>query len=160
MTVPTAQPVYSGTPDRKQVLLAHVIATKTTNATLTDDDMAMPEAGTRSTKGHKESGRTVCVHSLAVLPAFRYQGLGSLLMKSYIQRIESAGLADRMALIAHDQLINFYEKLGFKNQGKSQAQFGGGGWYDMVCFLIGSPISLQMLTIDQVLELKSPTEDD
>lgn len=26
----------------------------------------------------------------------------------------------------------WYEKLGFSNKGKSDAQFGGGGWYDMI----------------------------
>lgn len=28
--------------------------------------------------------------------------------------------------------MNYYERFGFKNAGKSKAQFGGGGWYDMV----------------------------
>jgi len=29
--------------------------------------------------------------------------------------------------------MEWYEKLGFSNKGKSEAQFGGGGWFDMVC---------------------------
>lgn len=29
-------------------------------------------------------------------------------------------------------LVPFYEKIGFKNKGRSKAQFGGGGWIDMV----------------------------
>jgi hypothetical protein len=36
----------------------------------------------------------------------------------------------------------WYEKLGFANKGNSKAQFGGGGWYDLVCifgFLVSSP---------------------
>jgi hypothetical protein len=28
--------------------------------------------------------------------------------------------------------MSWYEKLGFSSKGKSKAQFGGGGWYDMV----------------------------
>jgi hypothetical protein len=28
--------------------------------------------------------------------------------------------------------VEWYEKLGFVNKGKSKTQFGGGGWYDMV----------------------------
>jgi hypothetical protein len=35
-------------------------------------------------------------------------------------------------LIAHEEMIPYYEKFGFKNQGKSSAKFGGGGWFDMV----------------------------
>lgn len=56
-------------------------------------------------------------------------------MKSYINRMETSGVADRIALIAHDDFLPFYESLGFVNKGKSKAQFGGGGWTDMVSWL-------------------------
>jgi len=29
-------------------------------------------------------------------------------------------------------LVAYYERFGFKNIGPSKAQFGGGGWHDMV----------------------------
>jgi hypothetical protein len=29
-------------------------------------------------------------------------------------------------------LVPFYEKMGFVSKGPSKAQFGGGGWVDMV----------------------------
>lgn len=29
-------------------------------------------------------------------------------------------------------LVPYYEKLGFVSKGPSKAQFGGGGWFDMV----------------------------
>ena len=53
-------------------------------------------------------------------------------MLSYIQRIQSAGVADRIALLTYDRLVPFYERLGFEYRGKSKAQYGGGGWNDMV----------------------------
>ena len=46
--------------------------------------------------------------------------------------MQSHGIGDRVALIAHEPLIKYYEALGFENLGESKAQFGGGGWYDMV----------------------------
>lgn len=82
--------------------------------------------------GHQEEGRTLAVQSLAVLPSHQGRGLGKILMKSYIQRMSDAGIADRIALLAHDYLIPFYESCGLKLLGESKAQFGGGGWYDMV----------------------------
>lgn len=88
-------------------------------------------------RGHQENGRTIAVHSLAVLPAFRNRGLGKIIMKSYQQRIESSGIADRLSLVAHDDLISFYEKLGFMNKGASQCKFGTGGWFDVVCNFLG-----------------------
>lgn len=53
-------------------------------------------------------------------------------MKAYLQRMESHSVADRVALIAHDYLVPYYEQFGFVNKGESAAQFGGGGWIDMV----------------------------
>lgn len=89
--------------------------------------------------GHKEIGRTICVHSLAVLPEYQRKGLGKTLMKAYIQRMESHGVADRLALIAHEELVPYYEQFGYENRGKSDATFGGGGWYDMVKELKSGP---------------------
>lgn len=84
-----------------------------------------------SNTGHKEEGRTVAVHSLAVLPSLQNQGLGSTLLKAYIQRLGYVQAADRVALLAHGELVKFYEKLGFENKGPSKATFGGGNWVDM-----------------------------
>lgn len=95
--------------------------------------MSLPTSDPPDPKlGHKEAGRTVCIHSLAVLPEYQKRGLGKTLMKAYLHRMETHGVADRAALLAHEELIPYYEKLGFENKGKSDAQFGGGGWYDMV----------------------------
>lgn len=135
VTSDTSAPVYSGAPQRKAVLLGHIIATKTDNATVTDDDMKIPNPDDQDTAKkveHQEDGRTVCIHSLAVLPGYQKKGLGTTLMKAYLQRIESHDVADRVALIAHGHLIEYYESFGFVNQGESKAQFGGGGWNDMV----------------------------
>lgn len=82
--------------------------------------------------GHQEAGRTICIHSLAVVPSHQGKGLGSTLMKAYIQRMEQSQAGDRIALLAHGELVAFYEKLGFVNKGPSKAQFGGGNWVDMV----------------------------
>lgn len=132
-TAGTAAPVYSGAPERKSVLLGHIVGTKTTSQYVTDDDMKIPSSDNPDPKlGHKEEGRTVCIHSLAVLPQYQKRGLGKTLVMAYVQRMEQQGVADRLALIAHEELIPYYESLGFENQGKSDAQFGGGGWFSMI----------------------------
>lgn len=82
--------------------------------------------------GHEEGGSTISIHSLAVLPEHQGKHVGSTLMKSYIHRIREAAIADRIALIAHDHLVAFYESFGFESHGPSKCQFGGGGWFDMV----------------------------
>ncbi|CZT19512.1 related to polyamine acetyltransferase [Ramularia collo-cygni] len=132
-TAETSAPVFSGEPQRKAVLLGHVIATKAAGETVTDDDMAVPAPGQIDPKlGHKEHGRTICIHSLAVLPEYQHRGLGKTIVKAYLQRMQRQEVADRVALIAHDYLVTYYEQFGFVNKGESAAQFGGGGWIDMV----------------------------
>jgi len=119
------------------VLIGHVISTKTHDLTATDASMGVPEGWEapnppRINIGHHEDGRTVVLHSVAVLPAFQGRGLGKILMTAYMQQMNGAGIADRLALIAHDHKTGYYKMLGFTEKGKSEAQFGGGGWYDMI----------------------------
>lgn len=105
----------------------------TTGLTVTDKDMGIPSDDPNDhSLGHKAHGRTVAIHSLAVLPDFQRKGLGTTLMKAYLDRLAKQDVADKAALIAHEEMIPYYETFGFKNRGKSSAQFGGGGWFDMV----------------------------
>lgn len=46
--------------------------------------------------------------------------------------METSGIADRVALLAHEHLIRMYEGMGFVDKGKSAVKFGGGGWTDLV----------------------------
>ena len=137
-TVPTynsASPAYSANPDHKQVLVGMVIATKTSSNFATDASMEISPLPRPSDddRGHHEEGRTICVHSFGILPAYQGRGLGKVLMKSYQQRMEGSGIADRVALLAHDGLVSMYTGMGYSNKGKSDVQFGGGGWTNLVC---------------------------
>lgn len=114
----------------KSTLVAQVIATKCAAPTVTDESMEFPpnwRSGIPQSekRGHQEHGRTIAIHSLAALPEFKGRGLGKIVMRSYMQRMETSGIADRIALLAHDHLVKYYEALGFRNLGKSQASFGG-----------------------------------
>lgn len=123
--------------------MAQIIATKTSNTLVSDDDMmlplpdqsnvnnAPPEAGVPH-RGHNEAGRTLAVHSLAVLPSYQKEKLGTTLMKAYVQRMVESDVADRISILTYDELTGFYEKLGFEKRGKSDTQYGGGNWTNMV----------------------------
>ncbi|KAL8769749.1 MAG: hypothetical protein Q9209_004365 [Squamulea sp. 1 TL-2023] len=137
-----SRPPDSASPTKKSTLVAQVIATKCASTTVTDESMEYPldwrtRVSLSERQGHQEHGRTIAIHSLAALPEFRGQGLGKIVMKSYMQRMETSGIADRLALLAHDHLINYYESLGFRNSGKSEVQFGGGEWVDMLYTITG-----------------------
>ncbi|KAL1864235.1 hypothetical protein Daus18300_007832 [Diaporthe australafricana] len=136
-TLATAHPVETDRADQaKSVLLAHIIATASSSNIVQDSDMEIPadwraSQGKHVDKGHREGGRTICVHSLAVSPKLQGRGLGKLIMKSFLQQMKSIG-AERVALICQEYLVSYYERFGFKHAGKSKAEFGGGGWHDMV----------------------------
>jgi len=130
---------------RRLVLVAHAIGTKTTNETIKDEDMEMPDDINHSTLpdvanwtpdsprlGHKEDGRTVCIHSLGVLPGYQKLGLGQMLLRSYLQTMHDQQVADRIAIITYPDLVPYYTKHGFRSKGESTATFGGGNWIDMV----------------------------
>ncbi|RMD42941.1 hypothetical protein DV735_g2237, partial [Chaetothyriales sp. CBS 134920] len=130
-----------GPPKRR--LIAHIIATRSPAPGVTDASMGIPsdwKTRTRATAkeegeealGHHEIGGTICIHSLAVAKEYQKMGLGSILLKSYVQRIKDSKSADRLALLAHDHLVHFYVRHGFENLGPSSATFGGGGWNNLV----------------------------
>jgi len=128
----------SASPDKRSVLIAMIIATKTTAISVTDESMEFPpdchsgRGPQQEIRGHQEHGRTIGVHSLGVLPAYQRRGLVKTIMKSYQQRMETSGIADRIALLAHEHLVRMYEGLGFEDKGKSTVKFGGGGWNNLV----------------------------
>ena len=125
-------------------LIAHVVATRTPSPSVTDASMGLPPkwrdrrsslpdiSNGEEPQGHQDRGGTICIHSLAVAKEHQGIGLGTVLIKAYIQRIKDSKCADRLALLAHDNLIGFYTGLGFENMGPSKATFGGGGWNNLV----------------------------
>ena len=55
--------------------------------------------------------------------------------------METSGIAERIALLAHEHLVKMYEGLGFVDKGRSPVKFGGGGWSNLVSALQGCPIT-------------------
>ncbi|KAK4126326.1 acyl-CoA N-acyltransferase [Parathielavia appendiculata] len=145
-TLPTAKPVETGRADGAvSVLLAHILSTRCRGDVVTDADMAYPKdwhtRGGRAAEdaGHQEDGRTVGLHSLAVLPRLHRCGIGQMIVRAFLDQMKNSGLVDRVALLCQDHLVSYYERSGFKHLGESKAQFGGGGWHDMVGILSSAP---------------------
>jgi hypothetical protein len=46
--------------------------------------------------------------------------------------VKDSKVVDRVALITFERLVPWYERFGFENLGKSNAQYAGEEWYDMV----------------------------
>jgi len=107
-TLATGRPVETGREDGAiGVLMAHIVATKSMEVVVSDEAMDYPldwesEHPAASTKGHRAEGRTICLHSLAVLPNFQGKNLGRTLLMAYTNQMDGTGIADRISLIAHE----------------------------------------------------------
>jgi len=128
---------------RQHVLVAHAIGTLSNNPTVTDDDMELPTADSPAHHGHQLGAPTICLHSLAVLPAYQGRGLGRTLLRAYVQRLRDAHTYKRMALLADSDHVAFYLREGFRNVGSSKATFGETAWSDMVSHSMGD-VPLQL----------------
>ncbi|KAI3318642.1 acyl-CoA N-acyltransferase [Xylariaceae sp. AK1471] len=144
-TLHTAHPVETSRDDGAvSVLLAHVVATRSHDDVVTDDAMDYPRdyktAKNKSTAnvGHQETGRSICIHSLAVHPKLQGVGMGKLIVKAYMQQVKNSELAGRIALICQEYLVNYYKRFGFSHVGPSKTTFSEGGWHDMVFDMGGS----------------------
>jgi GNAT superfamily N-acetyltransferase len=90
------------------VLLAHVVSTRCRGDVVTDPDMAYPEdwrtrgGRTAPDAGHQEGGRTVGLHSLAVLPRLQRCGIGQMIVRAFLDQMKNSGLVDRVALLCQD----------------------------------------------------------
>lgn len=107
-TLPSAKIVETGRADGAvSVLLAHVVSTICKGDMITDADMACPKdwrelGGRPMGSGHQRDGRTVAVHSLVVAPKLHGCGLGKMIVKAFLQQVNNAGIADRVALVCQD----------------------------------------------------------
>jgi GNAT superfamily N-acetyltransferase len=124
------------TDDDDGSLFAMIHATRTSFTYASDASMAIGS--------HEPNGPTVGLHSLCVHPGWRAKGLGTRILREYVRRIGNEKGVKRIALIAHDELVPFYERspsaynrstncrVGFVNQGVSESKHGGITWYNCV----------------------------
>lgn len=129
-----------------ETLVAHTISTKSRSKVVTDDDMKVPANWQADPKaaydvGNQRDGRSVALHALAVDPQYQRVGFGKALMKAYIDQIGKTGVADRISILTYDRLVEYYKKLGFTHYGKSESNYAGVEWHDLVRHLSVSRLS-------------------
>ena len=83
---------------------------------------------------HDPKGSNVMICGLDVLPEYRKQGLARELVFNYCRREEGKGRR-RLVLTCHDNKVKMYKKLGFRDLGESDSEWGGVRWHEMDIFL-------------------------
>jgi GNAT superfamily N-acetyltransferase len=98
--------IFEANDENDGSLLAMIHGTRTSSTYASDASMAIG--------GHEPHGSTVGLHTLCVHPGWRAKGLGTRILKEYLKRMESEKGVERVALIAHDELVPFYERCSFR----------------------------------------------
>lgn len=81
--------------------------------------------------GHDPDGHNIVIFSLSVLPEHRKNGLGSKLLNRFVQQAKDLKKKNVLLLCKTD-LIPFYERHGFNNNGISNSEHGGVEWHEMI----------------------------
>lgn len=66
-----------------------------------------------SMTNHEPSGRTLVIHSVTIHPDFRRKGLGSTMLKVYIQKMRHEPSIDTIVLLSKVHMLSFYTDCGF-----------------------------------------------
>ncbi|KAG5954668.1 hypothetical protein E4U58_007519 [Claviceps cyperi] len=118
-------------------LIAHVLSTRSLSVVVTDQDMQLPanwrnKPDDGAKVGHQPNGSTVALHSLAVCPSHQKLGLGKYLMGRYIEKMREMRAVERISILTYENLVSYYQTLGFQLLGASASNHGGVAWRDMV----------------------------
>ncbi|KAK9452595.1 hypothetical protein V1511DRAFT_507332 [Dipodascopsis uninucleata] len=133
-------------PPSCEKMIAVVLATKCSDDCVSEDALDIPETDKYGRvlsccggKGHIETGKTLVVHSLVVDPDYSGMKLGTTIMKDFIQRMATQQVADKVAILARDGMIGFFENLGFYDAGPSDVHFSEKGqeWHNLWISLDG-----------------------
>lgn len=79
---------------------------------------------------HDEDGAWQMIFGVSTLPDYRKQGCAARVMERVIADARAQGRKG-CVLTCKDELIHYYEKFGYRNEGVSDSVYGGAVWYDM-----------------------------
>lgn len=83
---------------------------------------------------HKVDGKNIMLLGLDVLPEYRRQGLARELMNQYLRK-ERDKERKRMILTCLQEKVKMYKKMGFRDMGIANSNWGGEEWHEMCCVL-------------------------
>jgi len=96
----------------------------TTNLEMLQDEMF------EDASMHDENGAWQMIFGVDTIPEYRRQGCMENLLNHVIEQVRSQGRKG-LVLTCKEELVHYYEKFGFVNEGKSESTHGGAIWFDM-----------------------------
>ncbi len=80
--------------------------------------------------GHDPDGSNIVIFSLSVLPEYRSKGIGSRLLDNFIEQAREMGKT-KVLLLCKEDMIGYYARWEFLDNGLSVCQHGGSRWHEM-----------------------------
>ena len=97
---------------------------------LVTDDPILRDKMYADASFHNEQGAWQMIFGVNTLPTYRRRGLAARVLERVIADARAQGRKG-CVLTCKDQLIHYYAKFGFQNEGVSQSVHGGVVWHDM-----------------------------
>ncbi|MFS0863807.1 GNAT family N-acetyltransferase [Fredinandcohnia sp. 179-A 10B2 NHS] len=88
----------------------------------------------RDVNTNKATGGHQSILGLAVSPNYQKQGVASALL-THIEKISKTKQRQTITLTCKEELVTFYERNGYQNEGISNSVHGGEVWFNMVKIL-------------------------
>lgn len=82
-------------------------------------------------KANKATGGHQSILGLAVSPHYQKQGVATALL-THIEKIAKTKKRKTITLTCKEELVSFYERSGYQNDGISNSTHGGVVWFNMV----------------------------
>jgi len=136
---------YAGLP-APATLIGYVCATRSTAESLTHTSMSH----------HEPSGMSVCIHAVCVDAPYRRKGIATHLLQEYARRLSEDPSTHQLLLIAHEDLVQLYEKAGFEYRGKSPIVHGARPWFELRWVLRQGSSSISPAIIEALSQQSEP----
>ncbi|KAI9503706.1 hypothetical protein GGI25_004586 [Coemansia spiralis] len=124
--------LFLGAFDPSGSIVAYIMSTQADSSFVTHDSMSK----------HDPKGSTACIHSVCVSPQWQRRGVASKLLALYPDSVRSynSGFSNtsgpakitRLAMLARESLVPFYQHAEYKCLGQSSVVHGTERWYDCI----------------------------
>ena len=104
-------------------IIAHINSGSTNQEDITDEEF-------KGLIGHKDGGKNIVIFSVAVDPIHQKKGIAKIMMNKFIE-ISREMKKEKILLLCKDNLMEMYQKMGYKKIGISASTHGGAVWYEM-----------------------------